>query len=211
VTHLPEHPNFDHLRKQAKDLLRDYQAGDAAAFERCRASLPTAAGKHDVEIAAIELKLHDAQSCVAREYGFPSWIKLKNYVDLRNNVLLNNRANAIPVWLNVTYGHHYDRPQPEHAVRILEEHPDLIQGNFLLSCAVGDDAEVRAAIDKNPGIVHSTFDPWRCPCCDWIGYAMAGTRGSRIAGGTARRRLFGRRGGRSSTRARGPKLAIGRK
>ena len=89
------------------------------------------------------LKLHDAQSCLAREYGFPSWTNLKNDVDLRNDVLLNNPANAIPVWLNVVYGHHYDRPQPEHAVKILEEHPELIQGDFLLSCAVGDDAVVR--------------------------------------------------------------------
>jgi ankyrin repeat protein len=172
VARLPEQPNFDHLKKQAKDLLRDYDAGDAGAFERFRASLPAAAGKRDAEIAAMGLKLHDAQSCLAREYGFPSWTNLKNYVDLRNNVLLNNRANAIPVWLNVVYGHHYDRPQPEHAVKILQEHPELIQGDFLLSCAAGDDAVVRAAIARDPAIVNRTFDAWTCPCCAWVGYAM---------------------------------------
>jgi ankyrin repeat protein len=172
VARLPEHPNVEHLKKQAKDLLRGYHVGDAEAFERLRASLPAAAGKSDVKIAEMDLKLHDAQSCLAREYGFPSWINLKNYVDLRNNVLLNNRANAIPVWLNVVYGHHYDRPQPEHAIKILEEHPELIQGDFPLSCAMGDDAVVRAAIARDPKIVHRTFDAWTCPCCNWVGYAM---------------------------------------
>src|SRR5262245_42782070 len=127
VARLPENPNVEHLRKQAKDLIRAYRDADASAFERLRASLPAAAGKSGLEIAAMGLRLHDAQSCVAREYGFPSWINLKNYVDLRNNVLLNNRANAIPVWLNVVYGHDDDRPQPELAVTILDEHPELIQ------------------------------------------------------------------------------------
>jgi ankyrin repeat protein len=172
VARLPEHPNFDHLKKQAKDLLGAYHARDAEAFERFRVSLPAASGKPDMAIAAMDLKLHDAQSCVAREYGFPSWINLKNYVDLRNNVLLNKRASAIPVWLNVAYGHRYERPKPERAVEILEEHPELIQGDFLLSCAVGDDAVVRSAIAREPDIVHRTFDAWTCPCCNWVGLAM---------------------------------------
>jgi len=172
VARLPAHPNLEHLKKGAKDLLRSCRAGEVAAFARIRASLPAAAGKPDVEVAAMDLKLHDAQSCVAREYGFPSWINLKNYVDLRNNVLLNNRANAIPVWLNVVYGHRDEQPRPERAVKILEEHPGLIQGDFLLSCAVGDNAVVRRAIARDPNIVHQTFDAWKCPCCDWVGYAM---------------------------------------
>jgi ankyrin repeat protein len=172
VARLPEHPNFEHLKKQAKELIRAYRAGEVAAFERFRASLPAAADTRDVDIAAMDLKLHDAQSCIAREYGFPSWINLKNYVDLRNDVLLNNRANVIPVWLNVAYGHRYERPKPERAVKILEEHPELIQADFLLSCAVGDEAIVRAAIARDRNIVHRTFEAWRCPCCDWVGYAM---------------------------------------
>jgi len=69
VARLPERPNFEHLKKQAKDLLRDYQAGDARAFARFRNSLPAAEGKDDAEIAALKFKLHDAQSCIAREYG----------------------------------------------------------------------------------------------------------------------------------------------
>ena len=81
---LPENPNFEHLKTQAKDLLRLYQANQPAAFERFRNALPAAAGKDDGAIAALGLKLHDAQSCIAREYGFPAWKNLRNYVDWCN-------------------------------------------------------------------------------------------------------------------------------
>src|SRR5262245_12685203 len=54
---LPEHPNLDWLKNRAKEKLR-----------QLRAAQPTA-------------KLAQAQLAVAREYGFPSWRKLKQHVD----------------------------------------------------------------------------------------------------------------------------------
>ena len=63
MARLPERPNFQHLKKQAKDLLRLYEAKDATAFTRFRESLPAASGKDDAAIIAIGLALHDAQSC----------------------------------------------------------------------------------------------------------------------------------------------------
>src|SRR6266496_4714822 len=124
VSHLPQHPDIEHLKKQAKDLLRQVQAGDRKAFARMRASLPSAAGKEDLEIAAMNLRLHDAQSCLAREYGFPSWNTLSSYVELRNNRIFDSRSTGIPVWLNIVYGHDGDRPQPALAGRLLQEHPE---------------------------------------------------------------------------------------
>src|SRR5690348_4203304 len=50
---LPERPNLRHLRDQAKDLVRT-------------GAVP---------------KLADAQFQIAREYGFPSWPKLKQHVE----------------------------------------------------------------------------------------------------------------------------------
>ena len=54
---LPPHPNLEYLKKQAKDLLRDMRQRDPA------------------------LKLADAQYMIARQYGFPSWPKLKAHVE----------------------------------------------------------------------------------------------------------------------------------
>lgn len=55
---LPRRPSLDHLKKQAKELLRDLQAQQPNA------------------------SLTDAQHALAKEYGFASWPKLKAHVEL---------------------------------------------------------------------------------------------------------------------------------
>jgi len=73
---LAAQPSLEQLRKQAKELLEAYRAGDAAAasevhqFER----VPDPA----------EFALHDAQRVLARSYGFASWPRLKAFVDGAN-------------------------------------------------------------------------------------------------------------------------------
>ncbi|UJW35718.1 ankyrin repeat domain-containing protein [Saccharothrix sp. AJ9571] len=63
--------NAEQLRKRAKDLLRAHRAGDPDAADRLRA----------VRAVLEPVKLADAQHVIAREQGFPSWPKLKSYVD----------------------------------------------------------------------------------------------------------------------------------
>ena len=54
---LPAHPNLDHLKKQAKDLLPDLQQQHPGS------------------------KLADALHAIAREYGFATWPVLKAHVE----------------------------------------------------------------------------------------------------------------------------------
>lgn len=70
---LPAKPNLEHLKKQAKELLSQFQQGDAAAIQRfgSLASSP----------APEKAKLADAQHLIAREYGFASWPRLKQQVE----------------------------------------------------------------------------------------------------------------------------------
>lgn len=69
---LPQASNLEHLRKQAKDLLRAYRKGDAAVVKRVEATHP-----HPGD----SMKLADAQLVIAREHGFASWPRLKAYVE----------------------------------------------------------------------------------------------------------------------------------
>ena len=99
---LPEQPNLEQLRNQAKDLLRQYLAGEPAAVERVREfhrgfggssvkspetplirSLTTSEGERVAEgrVRGKVFRLHDAQFVIAREYGFASWAKLKERVE----------------------------------------------------------------------------------------------------------------------------------
>jgi hypothetical protein len=81
VSSLPERPNLGHLRKQAKELLRQYRAEDPAALAALRQYLPAAKDKSATDLSSMPLGLRDAQSCIARQYGFRSWPELKHYVE----------------------------------------------------------------------------------------------------------------------------------
>ena len=68
---LPDRPDLAQQKKQAKELLKSFTAGDAEAGARVRAVLPD---KKRITLA-------DAQLVLAREYGFASWAALKRQVD----------------------------------------------------------------------------------------------------------------------------------
>jgi ankyrin repeat protein len=163
---LPENPNLEHLKKQAKDLLRLYRASDPAAFDRFRRFLPAAAGKDDAALATLGLRLHDAQSAIAREYGFDSWPNLKDYVEWCNRRHSQAREDVLSFWLHAVYGHDYDRPRPALAARLLAERPDLGRGDLMLACASGDEAALRQAIAADPASIHRTGRAWHCPVCN---------------------------------------------
>ena len=67
---LPSSANLEHLKKQAKALLHDYQQKE-----------PQAVAKLGTLRLKAAPKLSDAQHLVAREYGFDSWSKLKEHVE----------------------------------------------------------------------------------------------------------------------------------
>ena len=71
---LPTRPSQESLRKQAKKLVRDISAGNAAALARARAQLPD---------APVPPSQRDAQLVVAREYGFAGWQDLSAEVRRR--------------------------------------------------------------------------------------------------------------------------------
>ena len=171
---LPENPNLKHLKKQAKELLRLYQANDPAAFARFRAALPAAAGKDDDVLSEMKLRLHDAQSCLAREYGFPSWAELKLYVELRA-AQSDDRAKAVARGLHVVCGYKDEHPRPALALRWMQEQPKLYQvsGDVLLACLMGDDVALKEAIAADPNLVNQTIERktanaaahWECRLC----------------------------------------------
>jgi len=81
VKPLPLHPNLDHLKYQAKDLLKGHAARDIAVAQRIREFHPKFSGSTDAEIFDAALSLSQAQLTIARERGFPSWARLKAQVE----------------------------------------------------------------------------------------------------------------------------------
>lgn len=79
---LPSRPNLEQLKHQAKDLLEAIKSGEVTAIERVRESHPRWSNASESEIRSAAFSLSDAQLVLAREYGFASWPKLKERLDI---------------------------------------------------------------------------------------------------------------------------------
>jgi hypothetical protein len=77
---LPQKPNLDHLKYQARDLLADCVAGKPDACQRIREFHPGFQRHSDAEIQAARFTLSDGYLAIAREYGFASWARLRTHV-----------------------------------------------------------------------------------------------------------------------------------
>ncbi len=128
--------------------------------------MPAAAGRSDEEIAALDLHLHDAQSCVAREYGFASWADLRGYVEAQS-AAHKDRAARVLHWLKLVYSGHVagtvNRSVPRIAVRMLAQDPDLASGSPYLACAIGDERALQQATSADPAWIDRPGGPLNLP------------------------------------------------
>jgi ankyrin repeat protein len=154
MTQLPASPDLDHLKKQAKQLLRDARASEPTALLRFAQTLPAVRGLTLADLAHRALKLHDAQSVLAREYGYKSWIDLSSFVAWKHG----NRAERLKSWAGWVYqGNLRER---RFALRMMQEEPALFAPASLaqdpvhgpwLACATGDAAALAEALRREGG------------------------------------------------------------
>ncbi len=72
---LPQDPDLDQLRKQARELQRAVRSGEAAALARV-------SRWHPGTPAPSAFPLTAAQLVLAREHGFASWARMRRYVQV---------------------------------------------------------------------------------------------------------------------------------
>ena len=135
---LPARPNLDHLRRQARDLLRAAHAGDPAAAGRIRA-------------VSAALTLASAQLAVAREYGFASWARLRAEVTARTADLARQAEAFCEASIRDSTG---------RAARMLEATPELAGYSFATAVVLGDADRVRAEIGRDPGLATRRDGRW---------------------------------------------------
>lgn len=129
VKKLPANPNLDHLRHQAKDLMRDHTARMPHSAQLLREFHPRFLHSTDADIFGVRLSLSDAQLAIARESGFPSWTRLKRHIE---KPTLTDR-------LDLPHHERIEDPVFRHAV-------DLIDA--------GDERGLRAWLQQHPHLVH---------------------------------------------------------
>jgi len=85
---LPARPSLEQFKKQAKELVKEHRARSSSVLVLIREFLPSLAGKTDEEIVLFPFALHDAQSVVARQYGFTGWNQLRDHLEALGSLRL---------------------------------------------------------------------------------------------------------------------------
>src|SRR5579875_2023240 len=126
---LPQHPDLDQARRQAKELLRAARAGEAAALARLAA-------------VSAPLTLAGAQLALAREFGQASWAALVREVEARNTSIPEDVIRFLRSSVNLQIG---------MAARMLHENPALADSGLPAAVVLGDAARVEAELRRDPG------------------------------------------------------------
>jgi hypothetical protein len=126
---LASHPDLAQLKRRAKELLKDFAAGNAAAAVEIAAHYRGADPK--------SFALSDAQLVLARAYGFRSWPALKAFVDgvtvhrlveaicAGDAATVRARAARRPEIVNLDVAENDEHQALHHAV--LTRQPDLVR------------------------------------------------------------------------------------
>jgi ankyrin repeat protein len=146
---LPDRPNLEQLKKQAKALLHAAQAGDADALRRF-AAVPAFSSKSIEQIGAASPALHDAQSAIAREHGFPSWGALREEVEARTLSF----AAAVDEFLRCATGGASGR-----ANRLLALYPNIAAATLQTALVLGDAEAVEARLRDHPELATQPGGP----------------------------------------------------
>jgi Ankyrin repeats (3 copies)/Ankyrin repeat len=126
---LPDRPDLDQARRQAKELLHEAKSGERAAVER-------------LAVVSAPLTLAGAQLALAREFGQSSWAALVREIEARNTSIPENVQRFLRFSVNMQIG---------AAARMLREDPSLAESGFPAAVVLGDADRVEAELRRDPG------------------------------------------------------------
>jgi ankyrin repeat protein len=158
---LPEHPNLEQYKKQAKELRRSVVAGTPAAIERIRQYHPRFG--HAGSDLLHALSLADAQLVLAREHGYESWPEFARHIEtLRVIRALGDLSNPVHTFLEMAcvdrHGWHGSGTL-EHAEMIRSRYPEVRTANIFSASVIGDAATVRAFLARDPSLATAKGGP----------------------------------------------------
>ncbi|MFI6320106.1 ankyrin repeat domain-containing protein [Nonomuraea sp. NPDC050556] len=170
VQRLCDNPSLEHLRKQAKRLMRD---GDAALVAEFHPDPPQ------------HLRLADAQLVTARMYGFASWPALKRHLEIVSRYTRSpHQVGASGVLPDeflrlacLTYGDDY-RDRTRQADELLETHPDLATANVFTMAATGSADALREVL--TPSLASARGGPFEWEPLMYLAYARLARPGAAV-------------------------------
>ncbi len=134
---LPARARLDQLKRQAKELHASWRADDAEASERVRTHHPRG--------AAARARLADAQLVLAREYGFATWLALRQRVEM---IDLADPVTAFVEAACISFdGHAHGDLEAAEALRRAH---GAIGRDVFTAAILGDDAVLASLLAEDP-------------------------------------------------------------
>ncbi|MGB6901514.1 MAG: hypothetical protein WBD98_01700, partial [Acidobacteriaceae bacterium] len=159
---IPDRPNLEQYKKQAKELARAAVERQPAALDRIRRHHPRL--RNQQELPAITLA--DAQLVLAREHGFTSWPLFAAHLEtLRIIRSVENLPDPVNTFIEVAvvprHGWHASDTL-EHAELILARYPEVATANIYTAAILADEPTVRKFLTQDPTLATATGGPY-----DW--------------------------------------------
>jgi len=158
---LPDRPNLEQYKKQAKELHHAAAAGEQAALARLRKHHPRLrdlAADH-----AHSITLSDAQFVLAREHGYESWPAFGSHIEtLRIIRSVEELTDPLNTFIDVAsvdrHGWHASGTI-EHADMILARYSEVAAGSIYSTAVLGDEAAVRSWLARDPSLATAAGGP----------------------------------------------------
>ncbi len=171
ILDLPEDPDLDQLRTQARELQRAARAGDADA-------LAAVAEFHPDPTAGSHWPLSAAQLVTARRYGFPSWPALVHHLEVVTEhssspdtaAPSEDPATEFLRRACLTYGNR-DGMLQVAAVPLLAEHPGLADSDVHVAAACADVDAIARHLQRDRGSARRRGGPHNWPPITYLAYA----------------------------------------
>jgi hypothetical protein len=205
VLPLPARPSPENLRKQAKTLQQLVRAGVPGALATVAEFHPRLGSITTGTPLLGAFSLADAQLVIARQYGFPSWAGLRQYLAAvaefsRSPHIQPTSGPAGPatgtdgladdfVRLACLVYDGYDPARAERAQRILADYPEVALASVYASAAAGEQDQVAALLRADPDLAGRPGGPFGWEPLLYACYSRVAPRPGRSALEVVRRLL----------------------
>lgn len=161
---LPPRPSPAHLKKQAKQLLKQFRDADNEALEQIRLYFPSPDQFNT---------LRDAQLVVARAYGYSGWTDLLQAVDERllNSLDPAELADRFVDLACLQYNGQDSDLRLDHAQRILQKTPELAEHNFITAVISNQFDLVQRSLKADPSLASTVAGPRQWPPLLYLAYS----------------------------------------
>ena len=161
---LPAKPDLEHLKKQAKLLLRDVRTQKPEALQLILSFHPRPA-----EFSS----LRDAQLTLARRYGFTGWDELRKECELRQfrGGTLAEQAERFILHACLRYNGDDQAWRYSRASEWLRESPELPRRDFHCALVAADLEAMRHFLEKDPTLATRDGGPLNWPALLYVTYS----------------------------------------